>query len=401
MTDVSAATPQVLRRINASAVLAAIRAADVVTVSELMEATGQTRATTIAVCEDLMARGWVRELETQRASGEHQKGRPARRFELDESAGCVLGIDVGARKTTVVVADLRGVTLGRASLLFAADDVEATERIEVINRAALRALADAGTAPATVLAVTVGLAAPVDRAGNVLAVQRFWTLFDGGLKEALWSLHGWSVALENDANLAALAERWRGSAVGVDDLVVLLSGERFGSGVVESGRLLHGSAGAAGEMGYLDMVEGVGSTEGLAALARSWAGEALADGSRGLLRAASDAGEEITSRHVFAAAALGDEAAAGILDRLAERLARVISTVASMLNPELVVIGGGVADSASVLLAPVAEKLAEYTATPLRIAASPLGDAIVSIGAVRHALDRVEENSLDMDVRRA
>lgn len=398
MPDIATATPQMLRRFNAATVLGAIRSSNAVTVSELMDATGLTRATTISVCEDLMARGWIRELENQRDFGTYQIGRPARRFELDESAGCVLGIDVGVLKTTVVVADLRGNTAGRASEPFRAREIEAQERIRVISETALLALEAAGVAPEKVLAVTVGLAAPVDRDGNILVSQPFWSLFDVGLKKALHDLHGWAVLLENDANLAALGECWRGAGSGVQDLAVLLSGERFGAGLVESGRLLHGSRGGAGEMGYLDMVEGVGSADGLAALARLWAAEALAGKSKTILRTAATG--EITAQHVFAAAAQGDKVALGILDRLSDRLARVVSTMAIMLNPELVVIGGAVADSASVLLEPTARKLATYTATPPRLAASPLGDAIVGLGAVRHALDHVERNSLDLVLRR-
>lgn len=398
MPEIATATPQMLRRVNAASVLAVIRSSNAVTVSELMEATGLTRATTISVCEDLMARGWIRELENQRDFGTYQKGRPARRFELDESAGCVLGIDVGVLKTTVVVADLRGNTTGRASKPFRAQEIEAQERIRVISETALLALEAAGVAPEKVLAVTVGLAAPVDREGNILVSQPFWSLFDVGLKKALHDLHGWAVLLENDANLAALGECWRGAGSGVQDLAVLLAGERFGAGLVESGRLLHGSRGGAGEMAYLDRVEGVGSPDGLAALARLWAAEALAGKSKTTLRTAGT--REITAEHVFAAAAKGDKVALDILDRLSDRLARVVSTMAIMLNPELVVIGGAVADSASVLLEPTARKLATYTATPPRLAASPLGDAIVGIGAVRHALDHVEKNSLDLDLRR-
>lgn len=398
MPDIATATPQMLRRVNAASVLGVIRSSHAVTVSELMDATGLTRATTISVCEDLLARGWIRELEKD--SDTYQKGRPARRFELDESAGCVLGIDVGVLKTTVVVADLRGTTTGRASKPFRAREIEAQERIRVISETALLALEAAGVAPEKVLAVTVGLAAPVDRDGNILVSQPFWSLFDVGLKKALHDLHGWSVLLENDANLAALGECWRGAGSGVRDLAVLLAGERFGAGLVESGRLLHGNRGGAGEMAYLDMVEGVGSSEGLAALARHWAAEALAGKSKTTLRTAAAPGREVTAQHVFAAAALGDTVALGILDRLSDRLARVVSTLATMLNPELVVIGGAVADSASVLLEPAARKLATYTATPPRLAASPLGDAIVGIGAVRHALDHVEKNSLDLELRR-
>ncbi len=399
MPEIATATPQMLRRFNAATVLGAIRSSNAVTVSELMDATGLTRATTISVCEDLMARGWIRELEKD--SDAYQKGRPARRFELDESAGCVLGIDVGVLKTTVVVADLRGKTTGRASKPFRAREIEAGERIRVISQTALLALEAAAVAPDKVLAVTVGLAAPVGRDGNILVSQPFWSLFDVGLKKALHDLHGWAVMLENDANLAALGECWRGAGSGVQDLAVLLAGERFGAGLVESGRLLHGSRGGAGEMAYLDMVDGVGSADGLAALARLWAAEALAGNEETTLRSAAEPGHEVTAQHVFAAAAQGDKVALGILDRLADRLARVVSTVAILLNPELVVIGGAVADSASVLLEPATRKLASYTATPPRLAASPLGDAIVGIGAVRHALDHVEKNSLDLVLRRA
>lgn len=388
-----------LRRFNAAAVLGAIRAAGAVTVSELMDSTGLTRATGLSVCEELMARGWIRELENQRDFGSYQKGRPARRFELDERAGCVLGVDVGVLKCTVVVADLRGRTLGRASRPFPAQEIGARQRISIINQAALLALEAAGEAPGKVLSVTVGLAAPVDREGNVLAGQPFWSLFDVGLKAALYELHGWAVVLENDAKLAALGERWRGSATGVDDLVVLLASERFGSGILESGKLVHGSSGGAGEMGYLGTVEGVGSPEGIAYLARLWASEALTGKTTTILRAAADSGQEVTAQQVFEAAAEGDKVALDILDRLSDRLARVIAVVAIVLNPELVVIGGAVADSASVLLESVAHKVAGYTATPPRLSVSPLGDAIVAVGAVRHALDQVEANSLDLELR--
>ncbi|GAB3567598.1 ROK family protein [Arthrobacter alkaliphilus] len=401
MPEIATATPQMLRRLNAATVLEAIRSSNAVTVSELMDATGLTRATTLSVCEDLMARGWIRELENQRDFGAYQKGRPARRFELDESAGCVLGIDVGVLKTTVIVANLRGKTVGRASKPFAAREIEAQERIRVISETALLALETAGVAPDSVLAVTVGLAAPVGRDGNILVSQPFWRLFDVGLKKALHDLHGWAVVLENDANLAALGESWRGAGRGVQDLAVLLAGERFGAGLLESGRLLHGTAGGAGEMAYLDMVEGVGSADGLAALARAWGAEALAGKSATTLRTAAAPGRDVSAQDVFTAAARGNRVALDILDRLSDRLARVVSTVAILLNPQLVVIGGAVADSASALLEPAARKLAGYTATPPRLAASPLGDAIVGIGAVRHALDRVEENSLDLVLRRA
>lgn len=396
MSEISAATPQLLRRVSAGAVLDFMRASEAVTVTEVMEATGLTRATAIAVCEDLMQRGWIRELENQRAFGGYQKGRPARRFELDERAGYVLGMDVGVSKATVVVSDLRGKVLGRATQPFAEAEISAEERISVIDRAAMMALHSVGAPPESVLAVCAGIAAPVDRHGDVLVTQHFWGLFDVGLKSALRDRRGWTVLLENDANLAALGDRWRGAAAGVDDVVVILASERLGSGVIDGGRLLHGRGGGAGELAFLDMVEGVGDTYGIASLARGWAADALAGKAKTLLREHAAGGAE--AEHVFAAAAAGDAVARKILDRLADRMARVIGAVATIINPELVVIGGAVANSAGVLLGPISERLKEYTATPPRVAVSPLGDSIVTVGAVRCALDYVEKNTLDLEL---
>jgi predicted NBD/HSP70 family sugar kinase len=381
MKNAGAPSPQLLRRLNANAVLSFLRTAEVATGSDLMAWTGLTRASVIAVCEDLLQRGWIWELEADRQSGQ-PKGRPARRFELNPRAGVVLGIDIGAATTTAAVADLRGKVLARASRSFRIPEIPAAERIDVVDRACRAALAEAGATSLDVLAASAGLAAPVDRAGNVLVTRPFWRLFDVGLRAAMKDLHGWTVLLENDANLAALGERWRGTGTGVDDLVVLLASERIGAGIIESGRLLHGLSGAAGEMGYLDLVEGVGSSAGIAVLAREWY--------------QAETGSLLEAPEVFAAAAAGNPAAAAVLDRLAERLARVVASLAVLLNPEQVVIGGAVAGSAGALVPGIEAWLPRFTATVPRVTVSPLGDAIVTIGAVRHALDFVEANALDL-----
>lgn len=397
MSETFAATPQLLRRVSAGAVLDFMRATQAVTVTEIIEASGLTRATAISVCEDLKDRGWIRELENQRAFGGYHKGRPARRFELNERAGCVLGMDVGISKATVVVSDLRGKVLGKVSQPFADAEISAEERILVIDSAAMMALHSVGASPESVLAVCAGIAAPVDRNGDVLATQHFWGLFDVGLKSALRDRRGWTVLLENDANLAALGDRWRGAAAGVEDVVVILASERLGAGVIDGGRLLHGSRGGAGELAFLEHVQGVGDTFGIASLARAWAAEALAGKARTSLRAhLQDGGVE--AEHVFTAAADGDAVALKILGRLSDRMARVIGAVATMLNPELVVIGGAVANSAGVLLESIHERLKEFTVTPPRVAVSPLGDSIVTAGAVRCALDYVEKNTLDLEL---
>jgi len=101
---------------------------------------------------------------------------------------------------------------------------------------------------------------------------------------------------------------------------------------------------------------------------------------------------------VFEDAAAGDPAALAILDRLSERMARVIAAIASLINPEQVVIGGAVADSAGALVPGISAALPRFTATPPRVTVSPLGDRIVTVGAIRHALDFVEAHALELEL---
>ena len=390
MTKSSAATPPLLRRVNAGKLLGVLSSAGVMTGTGLIEATGLTRATVHAVCNDLIAMGWVVELDPGR-DDDSVVGRPSRRFEFNSHAGYVLGIDVGAAKTTVLLADLRGETVAKAGRSFQ-PSTSAADRTTQVHEAVVEALSAAGITDSCVLAAGVGVAAPVDRDGNILVDDEFWRQFDTDLTSRLTSLHGWPVLLENDANLAALGEHWRGEGQGVDDLVVLLAGERFGSGLMDSGRLLHGSRGGAGEMVYLKLVEGVGDTHGIARIAREQGVAAVASSVQTSLR------EPVTAELVFAEAAAGDKVAQGILLEVATRTARVVATLGIIFNPALVVIGGAVAPAARSLLPQIEADLATFTATPPRVTTSSLGDAIVGVGAVRHALNYVETHALDLQL---
>ena len=393
MPKTSAATPPLLRRVNAGKLLGVLSNAGVMTGTGLIEATGLTRATVHAVCNDLIEMGWVVELDPVR--DDTTVGRPSRRFEFNSQAGHVLGIDVGAAKTTVLVANLRGETKAKTVRSFAGVEAPA-DRTEVVNEAVVEAMTTAGVTDTDVIAAGVGVAAPVDRGGNILADDEFWRRFDSGLTARLTKVHGWPALLENDANLAVLGEHWRGQGREADDLIVLLSSERFGSGLMDSGRLLHGSRGGAGEMVYLKLVEGVGDTHGIARIARERGAEAVADPAVDTVLRDLAGTDPVTAELVFTAAAKGDAVAAEILEDVACRTARVVATLGILFNPELVVIGGAVAEAAQSLLPSIEKQLPTHTSTPPRVAASTLGDTIVAVGAVRHALNYVEQNALDL-----
>ncbi|NQX06430.1 ROK family protein [Rathayibacter sp. VKM Ac-2856] len=392
----SMSTGSFQRRRSALDVLERAWTGEAMTASDLIERTGLTRSTVIAVCDDLIDLGWLEELENQRAAGDYTKGRPARRYALRRRAGVVVGVDAGQHSVGVFVADLLGETLVRHVEPVdheAVEDLPHERRVADIDRVLDRALDLAGVSDDEVLALTLGVPAPVDALGHSpVGDNGFWGAMNPGLVDR-YSDRGWTPVIDNDANLAALAEGWRGAAVGCDDYLALLSGERLGGGIVLGGSLLRGARGLTGEMRFLDLVEGVGSAEGIAALARTWAREALAV--EGRPASLLDGGAQPGAAEVLAAAEAGDPLAAAVVDRLVDRLTAVAATVANLLDVSLIVVGGALAASAGPLLAAVARRLEGGVHAPApRIVPSTLGDQAVALGAVRAGLGRVRADPL-------
>lgn len=397
-----ASSTTMLRRSNARLILDAIwrvPSGSTITANELISATSLTRATVLGVCDDLLRNGWIVEERARAAIG---KGRPARHFALDDNAGYVLGIDAGYSHIRSVVANLRGQVLGRGGAAFTADidDPDPAPRTSALQLAISSALDDGGIDPSRVLTVCFGIPAPVSRIGAIPTGNPFWERMAVDQAAVLAGHPQWMSFIENDANLAALAERYNGTVDPNGSFLVLLAGERFGAGIIEDGRLLHGSLGGGGEMHYLDLVEGVGSPAAIAPLARAWAVEALAAGRTTVLSKGRSTKDVPSAEAVFTAAEDGDAVAIEIVERLAERLSRVISTLASLLNPDTVVIGGAVAPSLARLAEQIETKVAATAHFPPRVVASSLAGDIVLTGAVNAALARVGRHALDIELRR-
>lgn len=389
-----------LRRANAAAVLEYAWGRTAFTASDAIAATGLTRSTVIALCDDLVERGWFAELPNARAAGEeYRKGRPARRYELRASAGAVVGVDAGQHCITATVADLRGNVLARTYTEIDPDGLGGPERVKAADATIDQAIALSGVPKASVMCVTVGVPAPTDRDGESPDGEyEYWRRMNPGYA-AHFRARGLLTEVENDANLAALAEGALGAGVGASSYIVLMSGERFGAGYVVDGHLVRGKRGAAGELRLLNLVEGVGSTEGIGALLRDWA---LALRSSGTVDTSSPIMEaprpNLSAELVFEAAAAGDPAALALLDRMAERLARVCAVLGGLLDVERIIFSGAVADSLAPVLPRTAAVLEGLTHPPAPdLVASPLGGGVVSLGAVTRALEIVRTDAIVLE----
>jgi predicted NBD/HSP70 family sugar kinase len=388
------------RRANAAAVLDRAWEAEAFTASDVIAATGLTRSTVIALCDELVERGWFAELPNARAAGEeYRKGRPARRYELRADAGVVLGVDAGQHCVTATVADLRGRELARAHTETDPDGHDPAARLAAADAAVAAALQRAGARPEAVLCITVGVPAPTDLDGvSPEGEQRFWARMNPGYA-AHFRARGWLTEVENDANLAALAEGALGAGAGVSSYIALVSGERFGAGYVVDGHLVRGRSGAAGELRLLTLVEGVGSTHGIGNLLRRWALEARADGTADPASPLMTApAERLGAELVLHAAEAGDGAALALAERMAERLARICAVLGGLLDVERIVLAGAVAESLDLVLKRAAQRLDELTHPPgPELVASTLGGGVVSLGAVARALEVVRARAMDLE----
>ena len=191
---------------------------------------------------------------------------------------------------------------------------------------------------------------------------------------------------DNDVNLAAVGEHWRGVGEGVDDFVFLSVGTGLGAGLVLRGELHRGRHGAAGEVDFA--VAGDAADPSGVALS-AFAASLAATGDY----PDSPVGPPFDVRAMFGAARAGDPLALAVVAEEARRIALHIAPIAAVADVELIVLGGGVGANGDLLVAPVRRELAKLLPYPPRLALTSLGDAAVLTGALavglRSALDSV------------
>ncbi|WP_186832088.1 ROK family transcriptional regulator [Streptomyces sp. ISID311] len=362
--------PSLLRRINSTVVLHALRAADSPTLTDLVQVTGLSRPTVEGVVEGLIEAGLV--AEAAAGEGARRQGRPARRFRFRTEAGHLLGIEIGPHRIAALLSDLSGRVLDSAQRPVA-ETAPAEERLERVRTVVAELLRRSGVPRSALRAVGVASPGVVEADGTV----RLSTALPGwtGLRlgERLRRSFRCPVLVENDANAAAVAEHWQGAATGSDDIVFVLVGLSPGAGSLIGGRLHRGFGGAAGEIGALHLLGREATPEKLL----STTGKPL------------HPLDEAQVAAVFAAAREGAPQAREAVDRFLQRLVHDVAALALALDPELVVIGGWAAGLDGVL-EPLRGELARYCLRPPQVVLSQLGEAAITTGALRLALDHVE-----------
>lgn len=371
-----------LREANRARIVGAVQQRGSITQIELAGVTGLSAATVSNIVKELTAAGVLQTTPTSRS------GRRAQEVSLARNLGLVAGVHVGERQMRVAIADVGHRVVAEQRL-----PLPPGHRADSsLDRAALLVdeLVESVGAPLTeVLAVGVGVPAPVDPGTGRIT--------------APWILPGWAgidvpavlgdrlgvrvpVLVDNDANLAALAETRFGVARGLSTVVHVRLDHGVGLGLLVEGRLVHGRRGAAGELGHvIDVEDGPECPCGLRGCLDATIGSAALQA-----RLATTHGH-LALRDIVGRALAGDAACTRVVGDAGERLGRALATVVTVIDPDIVVVDGELAQAGQVLLGPVRATIQARAVHaepgPVRVEVSALEGAAAVRGALVMALD--------------
>lgn len=346
-----------MRELNRTLVLDHVRRNSPVSRAAIAREVSLAKPTVSAIVESLIADGLVREIGTGPVAA--NGGRPPILLEFNSRSQFLVGVQIGVHYSHLVVADALGQELGRAVVETPKGDP--LHALEVIATEVEALMKRSGTARRRLVAVGVCIPGLVDTRTGVcmLAPNLGWR--DVSVSDVLGRRLTAPVLIMNTADAAVVVEHVQGAACGVENVILLWVSRGIGAGILVSGRLLHGSFGLTGEIGHCRIPGNtlrcncgkIGCLETLAdgaAIARAAvtavkAGRATALGS---VRTT-----DLTARHVGDAAAAGDDVALEILADAGRLLGMASSWLINLFNPDLLLIGGGVAAAGEPLLGPL------------------------------------------------
>jgi glucokinase len=299
----------------------------------------------------------------------------------------IAGVDLGASNLRVVIANEDGeVEARRAGPL----PVGAPEDVLAKIGRTIDELVRGVWIGNKVAAIGVALPGAVDPgSGTVASIANMPGWDDVAIGALLGGSRGVPVAIENDANAAAIGEGWLGVAHGMSDHVFVALGTGIGSGIVLGGRLHRGAHFLAGEVAFFPMTR-----DQLRAGDWQQCLEGVVGGRAAAARAIELFGPESSGADLFAAAKHGEERAAAWLSEVQEYLAMAVTDIIVMLDPQAVVFGGGIAAAQGEwFLAPIREAVHRCAPLPTPILLSQLGGDAQIMGAIRLAQDALRMES--------
>jgi len=369
-----------LRAINERTVLDLIHRQGPLSRAQVARVSGLSKPTVSLALNGLLDAQLVREVGRSRG----ERGPSALLYELNPTAGWVVGVDIGRKWVRAAIADIAGTIVGRRDER--AKVSSARSLIGQVGGLARRLATEAGVDWSQVNHATLGSPGVFDPVhGYVAMAPNLPGWGRTGLVQAVRQELGTNVSFENDVNLAALAERDHGLGRNVNNFILLSVGTGVGMALVMDGQLYRGAHGAAGEVAYMPI--GAADPHDPANRRRGAFEEAAA--AAGIVKLARGLGMRppLTPERIFVAARRGEAIANRVVQAEAELLSIAIATVTPVLDPALVVLGGGIGRNGDLLVEPIEAELRQLLPFRPSVAISALGEDAVLRGAVGVALE--------------
>jgi predicted NBD/HSP70 family sugar kinase len=366
-----------LRELTDQSVLDVVFTTGAVTRAEIARQTGISKPTINEAVRRLERVGLLRPAGSQTG----RPGRVATFYEVASDAGFVVAVDLNPSAIGVTAGDLFGATFAEWSYPPPRQPAGVADQL----RAAVATAVERGRAGSgPLLAVAVSVANPVDPSGAVIALAD--TPYPEGLIQPAEVLAGQfdvPLLVENDVNLAAIAERFEGAGRDIPSFAYLHVGAGLGLGLIINGTLVRGSRGAAGEIGYLSLGFGSPDEHDRHGLARAVAAHGFAPRRRG-----DELQDAITvARDVFDRAATGDAEALAVIEREGQAIGEAAAAVCAIVDPDLIILGGPIGTRPT-LLPPVQRTVDKLAPIPTPVLTGTIAEAAPLRGALALALQR-------------
>jgi glucokinase len=369
-----------MRNINRSAILEYLRVVKTASRTEIAHQLKISLPSIARIIEQLIESGLVRSTGKK----EHSRGRGRDLLELNVEENLVIGIDLGGSHIGGALVNLGGVILQEFRDTIPAASAE--ENYQHLADFLKSILSKTKKIKSKIRGIAIGVPGILDSRNGIVKLAPGLAWNDFPLLQKLEQITDLPVILENDVNLAALGEHWFGAGQGVRDMVMIAIGTGIGAGIILEGKLHRGYSEASGEVGYI--------LPGVQFLDRQYPGfgalESVASG-RGISEQAAKkwssfhGGQKppaMEAEDVFQAAREGQAWAVEVVDETVDYLSLAMANLIVCLDPELVILGGGIAGSESMLIEPIRKKLTGVIPRLPRIERSHLNDQAAVLGAV-------------------
>jgi predicted NBD/HSP70 family sugar kinase len=407
-------TPAVVRRSNVQYILGLVRKHGPVSRRDLGSLADLSKPTVQAAVEELLRADLVLEASGGAETGKRRSGPTPRLVRFNANHALVVGVDVGGAKMLALLSNLDGevITTSRCATPTEASGRRLDKAVKTLID---DCLAQAGVGRGRLAVATVGTAGVVDRETSAVTLAPNLPGWENRtIRPSLEAALKVPVLVESEAHLAMLGESWAGVASEVKNAVFIQLGVGVGMGILIDGEIYRGAWGAAGEIGYLPIGPmrapiderlpdganlGAGRFEsavGSTAFARQATKERTSPASVASDRTDRQAAEYLSAAEIFA---LSDENewARSVVQEALGHLTTGLVSVASILNPELVVLGGGLAPSYAPYLPALQHQLNLQVPIGPDLKLSALADNAVAVGAIRRGIAFVEDGLLGED----